>query len=118
MARLTQQDPGATLAGPGGTGAGAGPGSAAAAPAAGEARQNVLDISGEEAFLRRGRMGRPGTAAAAPAPAPAAGLGAGSGLGAALAGAEGAGAEDLAPKGMTLAQKMLEKMGWKEGEEG
>ncbi|GAX73468.1 hypothetical protein CEUSTIGMA_g920.t1 [Chlamydomonas eustigma] len=51
-------------------------------------RDQTLGISGEEAFLRRGK----------------------------LSSGRGGSDVDEAPKGMTLAQKMLEKMGWKEGD--
>ena len=52
----------------------------------------ALGISGEEAFLRRGMLsGKSGSGG-------------------------GAGSEEESRSGMTKAQKMLEKMGWKEGE--
>uniref|UniRef100_A0A061R517 Splicing factor 45 n=1 Tax=Tetraselmis sp. GSL018 TaxID=582737 RepID=A0A061R517_9CHLO len=63
-----------------------------------EQRESALKISGEEAFLRRGRIGRAGPdpaegGAMAPPNPPA---------------AEGG--------GMTAAQRMMEKMGWKAGQ--
>ncbi|KAF5837264.1 splicing factor [Dunaliella salina] len=61
-----------------------------------------LDVSGEEAFARRARLG-------------ATGFGAGAGQAADGAARAAAEAEE-SERGMTLAQKMLRKMGWKEGE--
>ena len=85
VARLVQQE--------GGDGGGGGEG--------GEAMQRDLSlgISGEEAFLRRGKMG-------------AGGAGGGGGRAGAGAGAGDGGEEG---GGMSKAQRMLEKMGWKEG---
>jgi hypothetical protein len=94
----------------------------AAAPASGQqaedARRAALLLSGEEAWKRRGM------APAAP-PGDGQGLGGlgapggGGGLGfAGFGGGGGGGAASASgqPKGMSLAQRMLEKMGWKEGE--
>jgi len=74
-------------------------------------RTTALDISGEEAFLRRGRL-KPGAGGAAGPAGVAAPAGGGGGAG---PGGPAPGSDDGA-KGMSLAQKMLEKMGWKEGE--
>ena len=90
VARLVQQE--------GGDGGGGGEGSEAMQ------RDLSLGISGEEAFLRRGKMGAGGTGGGGGR------AGAGAGVGAGDGGEDGQG-------GMSKAQRMLEKMGWKEGEE-
>eukprot|EP00887_Chlorella_sp_A99_P002204 scaffold21.g2204.t1 len=106
-------------------------------------RRAALSISGEEAFARRGMAFQPagGPAPGGPgAPVPAGGaddggwlgmgpgglgmgsvggglgLGGGDGVGSGAPGAPAAPPPSAGPKGMTLAQKMLEKMGWREGE--
>ncbi|GAB4821508.1 hypothetical protein N2152v2_008554 [Parachlorella kessleri] len=103
----------------------------AAIPAAGAApqepmqldesqRREALSLSGEEAFRRRAMLS--GGGGGAPAPGEGAGeggLGLGSaagGLGFGAAGTAGGAPGAGQPKGMGLAQKLLEKMGWKEGE--
>ncbi|EFJ51175.1 hypothetical protein VOLCADRAFT_87981 [Volvox carteri f. nagariensis] len=69
-----------------------------------ERRRAAMGMTGDDAFARRGRM-----------PTAPGGPGAGGGGGGGSSGPggdEGAGSN----KGMTLAQKLLEKMGWREGE--
>lgn len=78
-----------------------------------EQRRAALQMSGEEAWKRRGMW----TAG----PDSGAGLGLGSGggglgFGGASGGMASFGGPKGGPKGMSLAQKLLEKMGWKEGE--
>ncbi|GFR45032.1 hypothetical protein Agub_g6399 [Astrephomene gubernaculifera] len=69
-----------------------------------ERRRAAMGMTGDDAFARRGRM-------AAPPPGAAAGGGGGMGPPGGEEGGGGGGA-----KGMSLAQKLLEKMGWREGE--
>lgn len=82
-------------------------------------RERKLRLSGEEAFLARARLSRGGSSSTAPAAAPSTSGFAPPGIqGFGGIGFGGSGPQDDygAPKGMTLAQKMLEKMGWKEGD--
>lgn len=72
-----------------------------AAQASEEQRRAALQLSGDDAWRRRAGL--------AAAPGGGAGLGAGGGA-PAPAGSGGG------PKGMSLAQKLMEKMGWREGE--
>lgn len=73
---------------------------AARAPPDDESRNQFLNVSGEEAYLRRAALSKRG-----PPPSQS------------VQGPPGPGdADDSGPKGMSLAQKLLEKMGWKEGE--
>eukprot|EP00873_Tetraselmis_striata_P005029 jgi/Tetstr1/425293/TSEL_015744.t1 len=91
--------------------------SASAARPPAESRDTALNVSGEEAFLRRGRLSRPGGGgsgdgggAAMPPPPP---LASGLGLGASASGptpSPGGGG------GMSAAARMMAKMGWKEGQ--
>jgi hypothetical protein len=112
-----------------------------AAPSEEDRRRAALSVSGEEAFLRRGQMGRPppsqpsgatstsgglpGLSGGLPGLAdyaddpPAPGLGGGGlGFGAGAAAGSGAGGAEGGGgvKGMSLAEKLLNKMGWKAGE--
>ncbi|KAG1669131.1 hypothetical protein FOA52_002642 [Chlamydomonas sp. UWO 241] len=135
VAKLTRESSG----GGGGMGGGSEGGGALTSPASNAAvRTDVLDISGEEAFLRRGRMGMgrgapvvpawaeaagaggggigaPSPSGSAPGSTPGGGLGFGGGDGGS-GGGIGNGGDASAPRGMSLAQRMLEKMGWKEGD--
>ncbi|PNW76444.1 hypothetical protein CHLRE_11g467591v5 [Chlamydomonas reinhardtii] len=125
--------PGASAAAPGG----AAPGGEAGGDAGGGVmsmeeyarRRAAMGMTGDDAFARRGRMA---VAQAAEAALGAAGMGMGGGAGgggamgppgSAIArpdegGAAGGGAAGGpgSTKGMSLAQKLLEKMGWREGE--
>ncbi|KAL4855786.1 DNA-damage-repair/toleration protein [Chlorella vulgaris] len=92
-----------------------------------EQRRAALQLSGEEAWKRRGMA-----AAAQPADSGnggsagggagwgmtgfGGGLGLGGGGGFGGGSSSGGGGSSGGPKGMSLAQRMLEKMGWKEGE--
>jgi len=81
------------------------------------ARRAALSLSGEEAFRRRAGLSAvqpgPGSTPALDAFVPGGGVGLGSILSASAAAPP---APTGQPKGMGLAQKMLEKMGWREGE--
>ena len=92
----------------------------AAAREKSESRDSALGISGDEAFLRRGMMSKGGGGGAGGAGGGdvlggtggglgfgGAGLGSGGGGGGGGGGGEG---------GMTAAQRMMQKMGWKEGQ--
>ncbi|KAI8463667.1 MAG: hypothetical protein J3K34DRAFT_494743 [Monoraphidium minutum] len=69
-------------------------------------RERRLKLSGDEAFAARARLSRRGPDAG---PGPGGGGGTHSSSGGGGGGGEG-------PKGLGLAQKLLEKMGWREGE--
>ncbi|KAL4427659.1 hypothetical protein ABPG75_001748 [Micractinium tetrahymenae] len=78
-----------------------------------EQRRAALQLSGDEAWKRRGMW------TAGPDSGGGAGLGSGGGglgFGGAGSGMVPPGGPKAGPKGMSLAQKLLEKMGWKEGE--
>lgn len=77
--------------------------------------RSVLKVSGEQAYLRRGRLSAGGTGEGWRAGDGDIGLGSGSGCGGASSsgGMESGGAGG---GGMSLAQKMMMKMGWKEGQ--
>mmetsp|Transcript_39592 Transcript_39592/g.112283 ORF Transcript_39592/g.112283 Transcript_39592/m.112283 type:complete len:364 (-) Transcript_39592:46-1137(-) len=77
---------------------------ARAAAARPDSRDSALSISGEEAFLRRGQRGGAGGPSSMGAVPPPPGLGGSSSSG-------GGGGS-----GMSAAQRMMEKMGWKEGQ--
>lgn len=96
-----------------------------------ETRQALVKLSGDEAYLRRAGLHQRGEASAhfpGVTNVPAVetmefttpgGLGFGAGAGSTLSATAAAPPPPSAPgqpKGMTLAQRMLEKMGWKEGE--
>ncbi|KAG2498604.1 hypothetical protein HYH03_003353 [Edaphochlamys debaryana] len=76
-------------------------------------RRAAMGMTGDDAFARRGRIADPpgggGGAAAAGGMGPPGGS-------AAMGPPGGAPGADGAGKGMSLAQKLLEKMGWREGE--
>ncbi|KAG2439057.1 hypothetical protein HYH02_006584 [Chlamydomonas schloesseri] len=74
-------------------------------------RRAAMGMTGDDAFARRGRMSVAQAAEAAMGGAAAGGGGGGGGS----MGPPGSG-EGGAAKGMSLAQKLLEKMGWREGE--
>lgn len=109
--------------------AGPGPGSAAAAAAGGlddadeyeRERQRRLKMSGDEAFAARARLrgaspaGHPPSSSQPPASSSSLG-GPGPGPVPGMGGPGGPGPVAAAPKGMGLAQKLLEKMGWREGQ--
>ncbi len=124
-ARLASQAPPGALSEP------PSPSPSAPAPSDEDRRKAALGLSGEEAFLRRGMLSRPppsqpsgttSTSGGLPGlsdyaddpPGPGAGLGAQPAGG--MAGMAGAAAGAEGPKGMSLAEKMLKKMGWREGE--
>jgi splicing factor 45 len=100
---------------------------AAANLAGGAADRSVLNVSGEEAFLRRGRLAAGGGMAVASTTG-GGGVGGGLGFGGGGGGGgglgSGAGGGGLGSGGggggggggMSLAQKMMMKMGWKEGQ--
>jgi splicing factor 45 len=73
-----------------------------------ESRESALGISGDEAFRRRGMKSQGGDGGETLHGTGSSGRGLGSGGG-------GAG-EGVGAGGMTAAQRMMEKMGWKEGQ--
>ncbi|KAL4444662.1 hypothetical protein ABPG77_002479 [Micractinium sp. CCAP 211/92] len=78
-----------------------------------EQRRAALQVSGEDAWKRRGMW------TAGPDSGGGLGLGGGGGglgFGGGSGGGAAPGGSKGGPKGMSLAQKLLEKMGWKEGE--
>lgn len=76
-------------------------------------RDAVLAVSGEEAFMRRARLsGRAPPQEAPPPPGPEGG----GGLGLGAPGGFGAGGGGGGGGGMSAAQRMMEKMGWREGQ--
>lgn len=131
-ARLASQAPPGALSEP------PSPSPSASASSDEDRRKAALGLSGEEAFLRRGMLSRPppsqpsgttstsgglpGLSGGLPGlsdyaddpPGPGAGLGAQPAGG--MAGMAGGAAGAEGPKGMSLAEKMLKKMGWREGE--
>lgn len=103
--------------------AAAGPGPGSAAGGADDMddyereRQRRLKLSGDEAFAARGRLRGASPAGHPPSssqPGPSGGFGGPPGFNAPQQGPGQPGG--AAPKGMGLAQKLLEKMGWREGQ--